>query len=213
MEAYLLETEQIRSSIQKPESGMGYQTAQLDRLRGYIVASKVFVPITTSSGGEWPEKVYYSKNLAVVAPQPKSALTGRLIIEPPWKTAFGSVTSSEGRLENETTTELNDVFFRLSAYRDDRRIRADRSLARASYSTTERDLTVVPSGLAAVGRFALPTRISARYVFKITPGAGVRILYGTVIPDFGLCGGGVEVFFPEGTGSGTVSDATEIPEK
>jgi hypothetical protein len=53
-------------------------------------------------------------------------------------------------------------------------------------------LTVVPSGLANVG---------------------VKILYGTVIPDFGLCGGGVEVFFPEGTAPGTVSDAKEIPEK
>lgn len=30
-------------------------------------------------------------------------------------------------------------------------------------------MTVVPSGLAAVGRYALPIRISARYVFQIIP--------------------------------------------
>jgi hypothetical protein len=213
MESYLLEADQIRSSIQKPEAGMGYQTAEVDRREGYIVASKVFVPITASLRGQLPDKVYHAKNLAVVAPQPKSTLTGRIIFKRPWMEVFGSPTSSEGRLENETTTAANDVFFRLSAYPDDNRIRSDRSLAPGSYSTTERDLTVVPSGLAAVGRFALPTRISARYVFKIAPGAGVRILYGTVIPDFGLCGGGVEVFFPEGTDPGTVSDAKKIPEK
>jgi hypothetical protein len=75
----------------------------------------------------------------------------------------------------------------------------DHGLATGSYATTKTDLTIVPSGLVAVGRFALPTRISARYVFRITPGKGVKIFYGTVIPKYGLCGGGVEVFSPDGT--------------
>jgi hypothetical protein len=213
MEAYLLRDDQIRSSIKAEESGMGCQVAEIDKRNGYVVASKVFVPKNASSGGQWPDNVYHTKNLAVVAPQPKSTITGRLTIRPSFLTVMTSTTFPEGKLENETTTKANDVFFRLSAYPDDQRIMSDRRLAPGSYATTETDLTVVPSGLAAIGRFALPTRISARYLFKIMPGPGVKILYGTVIPDFGLCGGGVEVFFPEGTGSGSVSGARELPEK
>jgi hypothetical protein len=213
MQAYLLEPDQIRSSLSAEESGMGYQAAEIEKRNGYIVASKVFVPMNASSRGQWADRVYHTKNLAIVAPQPKFTITGRLTVGRSLFTALASTTFPEGKLENETTTEASDVFFRLSAYPDDKRILSDRRLAPGSYATTEADLTVVPSGLAAVGRFALPTRISARYLFKITPGAGVKILYGAVIPDFGLCGGGVEVFFPEGTGSGTVSDAKVIPEK
>jgi hypothetical protein len=91
------------------------------------------------------------------------------------------------------TTSAGDVFYRISAFKNDRRVKADRSLAPQSYSTTETDMTVAPSGLAAVGRYALPTRISAKYVFEIRPGAGVRILFGTVTQNYGLAGGGVEV--------------------
>ena len=93
-----------------------------------------------------------------------------------------------------------------------KRIKEDHSLAPGSYATTKTDLTVL-SGLAAVGRFALPTRISARYVFRITPGKGVKIFYGTVIPNYGLCGGGVEVFFPDGTRPNTVSVWRPLPAK
>ena len=89
----------------------------------------------------------------------------------------------------------------------------ERSLGSKLISSAKTDLTIVPSGLAAVGRFALPTRISARYVFRITPGKGVKIFYGTVIPNYGLCGGGVEVFFPDGTKPNTVDIWRPLPAK
>lgn len=71
----------------------------------------------------------------------------------------------------------------------------------------------MPNGLAAVGRYALPTRISAKEVFGIWPTAGTQILYGTVTPNYGLAGGGVEVFFPNGTAPGTVRHLRTLPEK
>ncbi len=202
---------------------MGYQHADLDRRDGYVVASKVFVPITTNARGQSMMPQYYTKDLAVRAPTPKFEIRGSLEVGPAVGryATFGiaatvgrtSISAGSERPENETYTEAADVFYRISAYPDDRRIRQDGSLAPESYATTETDITVVPSGLAAVGRFALPTRISARHVFRITPGRGVKILYGTVIPNYGLCGGGVEVYFPDGTGPRTVSRAEDLPEK
>jgi hypothetical protein len=224
MEAYLLRSDQIAASLGRPEAGMGYQEASLERRNGYIVSSKVFVPIgTIARGTSRDDPQYYTKGLAVQAPNPKHELHGSLSIP----TAVGryfatglaarigatSVVVSSTLPDNEARTEEGDEFFRLFAYAGDKRITEHNGLAPGSYATTSTDMTVVPSGLAAVGRFALPTRISARYVFRITPGKGVRIFYGTVIPNYGLCGGGVEVFFPDGTGPHTVDIRPPIPEK
>jgi hypothetical protein len=223
MEAYFLSKFQIESSVGKPEAGMGYQSGTLGKQHGYIVASKVFVPAAPTSLGESEIEQYYTKALAVQAPKPKHEARGSLNIGsvvgryfPSGLTAIlGEAAIAVGSEfpENEAYTEDGEEFFRLSAYSDDKRITEDNSLAPGSYATTNTDLTIVPSGLAAVGRFALPTRISARYVFRITPGEGVKIFYGTVIPNYGLCGGGVEVFFPEGTKPHTVDVYRPLPEK
>ena len=221
MEAYLLSDYQIATSVERAEAGMGYQPARVGRQEGYIVASKVFVPITTSSLGQTNGPQYYTKDLAVLAPEPTHKTTGDLML-PQILNRYESLrrvgvrapsASKAERPENETLTTVADFFYRVTAYLDDRRIRPDKSLAPESYSTTDTDLKVVPSGLAAVGRFALPTRISARHVFQIKPGKGVRILFGTVIPNHGLCGGGVEVFFLDGTGPGSVSYSRTLPEE
>ena len=202
---------------------MGYQSGTLGKQHGYIVASKVFVPAGTTSLGDSEIEQYYTKGLAVRAPKPKyeargstlhiGSVVGRYF--PSGLTAsLGETAISVGSAlpENEAYTEEGEEFFRVTAYADDKRIREDNSLAPGSYATTKTDLTIVPSGLAAVGRFALPTRISARYVFRITPGEGVKIFYGTVIPNHGLCGGGVEVFFPDGTDPSTVDIWKPLPE-
>jgi hypothetical protein len=223
MEAYRLRIDQIRNSLEKPEAGMGYQSAKLEQQEGYIVASKVFVPISISARGQVAEPQYYTKALAVKAPEPKGEVQAKLNIDTDFGrySVFGlkakfqgtSISAASELPDNEAITDEEDVFFRVSAYPDDQRIIEGHRLAPGSYATTKTDLTVVPSGLAAVGRFALPTRISARHLYQIKPGRGVKIFYGTVIPKYGLCGGGVEVFFPDGTGPGTVSAAEKLPEK
>ena len=108
-------------------------------------------------------------------------------------------------------TQAGEEFFRMSAYHGDRRIALNGSVAPGTYATTPNDLTVTPSGLAAVGRFALPVRIPACYVFQIIPLPGTPIYFGTVIPNFGFCGGGVEVYFPYGCAPGCARISKTIP--
>lgn len=100
-------------------------------------------------------------------------------------------------------TRPGDEFRRLSAYRHDKRISKDGSILPGTYGTTISDLKAVPSGIAAVGRYALPNRIAASYVYQIIPEPGTHVYFGTVEPNFGLCGGGVEVYFPNGCSEGS----------
>ncbi len=106
-----------------------------------------------------------------------------------------------------------DVFIRLSAFNNDKRILGDGSVLAGTYGTTLTDMKVTPSGLAAVGRYALPNRLSAKYRYRIIPPVGTPILFGTVTPNYGLCGGGVEVFFPNGCPKDSAFLFDEIPDK
>jgi hypothetical protein len=79
MEAYLLSDYQVKTSVERAEAGMGYQPARVGRQDGYVVASKVFVPMTTSSSGQDAAQ-YYAKDLAVRAPEPTEKTTGDLML-------------------------------------------------------------------------------------------------------------------------------------
>jgi hypothetical protein len=106
-----------------------------------------------------------------------------------------------------------DVFIRLSAFDADRRILADGSVREGTYATTLNDMKVTPSGAAAVGRYALPDRLPAVYVYRIIPPPKTPIYFGTVTPNYGLCGGGVEVYFPMGCPAGSANLYETIPDK
>ena len=88
-------------------------------------------------------------------------------------------------------------YYRYSPYSKDRRVTADGNFLPGTYATTYSDMHFVPSGYAAVGRFALPSPASARYLFSIVT-CKVPSLMGTAAPNFGQAGGGVEVYFDSG---------------
>lgn len=98
----------------------------------------------------------------------------------------------------EGQTQPRDQFVRFSAFRNDRRITADGRLMPGTYATTFNDSQHASSGLAAVGRYALPNRVPARWRFDFVVFPNCPIKYGTVNPAFGQAGGGVEVEFVDG---------------
>lgn len=89
------------------------------------------------------------------------------------------------------------LYCRFSAFPNDRRVNRDGSFVPGTYATTYNDLSMVPSGFAAVGRYALPSTLSARFMYPIVTGAS-PIYVGTATPNYGQAGGGVEVMFPSG---------------
>ena len=102
-------------------------------------------------------------------------------------------------------TQTNDVFYRLSAFAADRCIISPTELRPNSYTISNSDKTHVSSGLAAVARYALPSRLPHIYVWKIEPPINTMTYVGTVIPNYGMCGGGVEIYFPNGFTGGIIT--------
>jgi hypothetical protein len=89
------------------------------------------------------------------------------------------------------------AYYRFLASPRDRRVNRKGDFAPGTYATTFADSHFVPSGFAAVGRYALPNPASARFLFQITTYDKPSFM-GTATPNFGQAGGGVEVFFKSG---------------
>jgi hypothetical protein len=114
--------------------------------------------------------------------------------------------SPPGTLIMSTFTTAGEVYWRLSAYPNDRRDTPDNQIVKGTYVTTKSDIEVVGSGFAAVGRYALPTPFPSVYAFAIRPDPGTPIDLGTVRPNYGQSGGGVEGVFDKDTGPWTVAN-------
>jgi hypothetical protein len=69
-----------------------------------------------------------------------------------------------------------------------------------------------PTGLSAVGRFALPLLFPACWRYELTLPLGTRLFYGASVPLYGQSGGTVEVMFPDlFTNVGPIPPPTVLP--
>jgi hypothetical protein len=185
-----------------PETGMGYQIAGQD----LIVNATVILPMP------WP-----GDRRGRVSSEGAEALDGmvELLLTGEDPDCFTDLPERDVDLDELEThgsygsrTRPGELFVRYSAFRNDRRIGADGSVSKGTYVTTAADAATVPSGLAAVGRYALPNPAPAIWSFTLAPAVGTAIRCGTVAPSFGQAGGGVEVLFanplPNGAAQGPV---------
>lgn len=207
-----LEESDTGKILEEPETGMGYQIITGSNIESIVIAGSSWsakmvdlesAPIIDEQAFEpiegFPVQSLYSKNisskLSVVHNSTYTTTKGSTVPTPPF--AYIS--------------EMGDKFIRLSAFRNDRRVKRNGEVLPGTYATSLSDLNVVPSGIAAVGRYALPNRLAAYHVFEITPPVGTVMYFGTVTPNYGLCGGGVEVFFPRGCPSNSARWVRTIP--
>lgn len=94
-----------------------------------------------------------------------------------------------------------EVFVRLSAYEDDKRIDfVNNCLKSGSYATTETDYVMCKYLKDdPVDRYALPNDERIAWTFYMKPNKFDILQRGTVQPLFGHTGGGVEAYFENGT--------------
>lgn len=90
------------------------------------------------------------------------------------------------------TLTHNTRFFRFTSSLSDSRFSSNTLIAN-TYLTPVNDRQFVNSGFGAVGRYALPLPLPASYLHDYTIPKGETLLVGTVAPQFGQAGGGVEV--------------------
>ena len=112
-----------------------------------------------------------------------------------------------GHLPFTGTTQVGDVFYRCEHWVRRRRIRyATNDILQGTYGFPASELPFVPTGFAAVGRYALPDLPPACRRYEICPPSNYTLQCGACVPLYGQAGGGVEVMFPK-----TFTNAAPLP--
>ncbi|MGB0911826.1 MAG: hypothetical protein ACPGYT_15815 [Nitrospirales bacterium] len=102
-------------------------------------------------------------------------------------------------LVKKTNLQRPRKFHRYSPFNPDKRINpSSGDFLPGTYGCPDSEVPFVPTGFAAVGRFALPGGLSASNHYEIEAVAGTDVWFGTVAPAYGQAGGGVEAYFPNG---------------
>lgn len=112
-----------------------------------------------------------------------------------------------GHLPFTGVTHAGDVFCRCEHWATSRRVlhKTNQILA-GTYGFPASELPFVPTGFAAVGRYALPDLPPACRQYEIQPPPNYTLQCGACVPLYGQAGGGVEVMFPS-----TFSNAVTLP--
>lgn len=213
-----LKNEAINSLLNLPETGMGFQLVQATNYdKPFIVFnSELAVDISglglirsndpsviLNNGLKIIESLKSYRMDIISAPTPHSfrLLSSRISDEPSYiaKDVVPLHASMQSSLVKKVILEENRVCYRFSAFYPDRRINPKTGdILPGTYATTKSEVPFVPSGFAAVGRFALPNNQPASYCYEIEAPVGTTVSFGTVAPAFGQAGGGVEAYFHDG---------------
>jgi hypothetical protein len=207
-----LVTDESRTLLRQPESGMGYQFVEAVTKDGQIKHGVVYNAELLSLDAE--------HNIDRLLMKQRTA-AGMLNSAPSAAGQFRSIKVVGTRLVAESTrsaakaggaadaprgrTNAGDAFYRFSAFENDHRVTPEGRLLPGSYATTKADGDKVKTGKEAVERYALPNDEPASYRFSIAPERGTAIQSGIVQPANGHKGGGVEVIFRDGTQDHTVA--------
>ena len=104
-----------------------------------------------------------------------------------------------------------EMFVRLSAFENDKRIDfKNKRLLSGSYTTTTSDyITCLETNDDPIDRYALPNNDPIQWAFFIKPAKNDSLQRGVVAPNFGKAGGGIEVYFENGTSNGTYIESVK----
>ncbi len=219
---YRLTEDETNALLRQAESGMGYQvvdavTPEFRTKRGVVYNGELLTLDEDRAGDRtilltksFTEALRTANNAVgkfrslSVVPDPRTTVLSK-------REASAAGGASEAEISK---TKRGDKFYRFSAFENDRRVTADRSLQPGSYATTEEDGAKVKTGTEAVERYALPNEDPASYRFAITPLENTATQTGVVQAANGHQGGGVEVIFTNGTTKDTVTlPPTKLPDK
>lgn len=206
---------------QLPETGPGYQIVEVvDRSSNTLPPPGEYIVLNCELYA--PKNICLSRYFADSYENFKQKLTDAGVI----KTFTGYVNQPAQRLKNMNVvlsnyqsatlivkgfTKNNEQFRRSSAYSNDRRIDfANNSVYPNTYLAPFSDKIFFTSGLALVGRYALPTPFPANYVWIVKVKARLALKAGTVRPAFGQAGGGVEIVLSTDSGNNSVSPPSTL---
>lgn len=227
---YRAEIQFTRLLLSLPETGMGYQIIDATR-QGFFSSSKS--RFVVYNGELIIEKNdFFEKNKRQVINEGFNRVLDSVnsiaLVNPhiiklseirESRTFSNARMDSLSRSSDETGARENplkrgngtDLFFRLSAYQDDKRIDfQNKKLRDGSFATTNTDYLLCKlSGDDPIDRYALPNDEKIKFAFKFKPQADDLYRKGVVQPAYNHNGGGIEVYFDNGTSNGTLIDTLD----
>lgn len=208
MAIFLVKDNALKRLLKEPESGMGYQILRYQDYGLVVLNATIAIPLE-----ELRQRRFKAEEYSLLSGDPEQLESRDMVflsLEDEFEVSFSILdpkfrTDTFGMSFQETVVEppesaipnVPQSYYRFCAYYKDRRVDSNGNFLPGTYATTYPDLHFVPSGFAAVGRYALPNPASARYVFSLVT-FDKPTLMGTAAPNFGQAGGGVEVLFGKG---------------
>lgn len=162
--------------LEQQESGMGYQVVRGRGDRCLVLNAEIALPLDEPDVLR-TDLMWLQDHMDIAAAEEGDHWLARIEELDTLRIVDCRV---EGHGSYQSHTAQGEVFVRYSAFFNDRRIGSYGSVQAGTYCTTETDTAVVPSGLAAVGRYALPNGSPAIHRFELRPPAGSPIHCGTV---------------------------------
>ena len=211
---YKLSSQQEDQLLHQPETGMGYQVIEAikqgsySRERFLVLNSEIVIEVNGYESGH-VRKIIDEGIYNVKAGADLIVLNSISVLS---ENQFRGVLN-ETKSENERAAIENhvenangqEIFVRLSAFENDRRIdKIEKCLLPGSFTTTMEDyLTCKSTNADPVDRYALPNNDEIKFAFHIQPKQSDTLQRGIVQPANEKRGGGKEAYFKNGTSSGT----------
>jgi len=216
-----------RQFLSLPETGMGYQVIEAKRYgktykeRFVVYNSELIIDLDNKFSEfkrqlitEGYSKILNKAELLFIETNTISLVARNQITEPrvlseTKKKNKGRQSGGRRAVENPIeTADGKEIFVRLSAYENDKRIDFEnKKLIPGTYATTNSDyLTCVKTDDDPVDRYALPNDEEIKWAFYVQPKENDVLQRGIVQPAFGHDGGGIEIYFKNGTSNKTYLD-------
>ena len=211
-----------QSLLSLPESGMGYQIIDAKRQGSYttdrfIVYNSELIVDYDNNFGSYKKQIVnesyakmFSQSEFIALESPtlvrRSVLSNVRMFSESSMNTKGRHSGGTGAVDNAPIyANGTDLFVRLSAYADDKRIDLVKMRLRdGTYTTTEADyLTCKRYNDVPVDRYALPNDETIKWAFFVKPKSYDKYRPGIVQPANNHNGGGIEALFDNGTSDGT----------
>ncbi len=216
---YKLSTAQENVLLNLPETGMGYQVVEASKQGHYsrdnylVLNSEVVIEMNDSTSAN-VRKVVNEGILDFKASASIITLSAITVLN---EKQFRNIIN-ESKNENERGAIENpvvfangeEIFVRLSAFDNDKRVdKVNGCLRAGSFTTTMEDyLKCKTTSDDPVERYALPNNDKIQYAFHIQPLKFDTLQKGIVQAANGKRGGGKEAYFAKGTAAGTFKKQT-----
>jgi len=200
--------------LNQPETGMGYQIVEANKAGNYtrekyLVLNSELV-IEMNGFEDYMTHLVINEGIFSIKARAEAITLNSITVlnekqyrnkasEPKSENEKGAI---DNPVENASGAE---IFVRLSAFDDDKRVdKINKCLRPGSFTTTQNDYILCKyTDDDPVERYALPSSDKIRFAFYIKPEKSDTLQRGRVQPTNGKRGGGQETYFGKGTMPGT----------